>query len=153
MKTNEQNDGGPAHTLSARDICQRFANKHKLIFDDEGECGFGRECVGLRHGDSWLDHNPHSRSGDYDPIKELACDAAYPPDGVDAYHKRNCLAVLGRGEGAIEQLARWIQHMESQGKVSVRTYETGASGIQALISGVIGHAVYIESRAEKGGVS
>ena len=24
-----------------------FANEHKLIFEDEGECGIGRECVGL----------------------------------------------------------------------------------------------------------
>lgn len=42
----------------AKKICQDFANKHKLIFEEEGECGFGRECVGLSIGDSWLDFNP-----------------------------------------------------------------------------------------------
>ncbi|GAF88341.1 unnamed protein product, partial [marine sediment metagenome] len=37
---------------------QEFANRFKLIFDDEGECGFGRECVGLTNGSNWVDYNP-----------------------------------------------------------------------------------------------
>lgn len=127
----------------ARKICQDFALKHKVIFQDEGECGFGRECVGFNSGDKWIDHNPRNSGGDYEPIKELACDAAYPPEGVAAYHKHDCLAVLGRGDEAIIGLAKWVLTMEAAGTVEIREFKTGATGIQALLSGLFGRAVFV----------
>ena len=37
---------------------QEFANRFKLIFEDKGECGFGRECVGLTSVTNYVDYNP-----------------------------------------------------------------------------------------------
>lgn len=45
--------GSPLTAEAAKKICQDFALKHKLIFDDEGEVGSGRECVGFRDGDKY----------------------------------------------------------------------------------------------------
>lgn len=130
----------------AREICERFATKYKLVFDDAGECGFGRECVGIRHGDDWVSHNPISLSGDYDQIPDLISDA-YAPPGVNAYHKHDCLAVLGRGPEAIAQLATWIQALESRGTVEIVSYETGATGMQALLSGLTNKALVVRKEA------
>lgn len=74
-----QASGSPLSAADARAICERFAVDHKVIFDDEGEVGFGRECVGFRDGGKYIDHNPCTSGGDYEPIKELACDACHAP--------------------------------------------------------------------------
>lgn len=126
----------------AKEICEKFALKHKIIFDEEGECGIGRECVGFSSGNSWIDHNPHNYS-DYKPLKKFACKAARPPAGIDAYHKHDCLAVLGHGEASVIQLAKWVKHMEKSGEVEIVEYPTGATGFQALFSGSIGRTVFI----------
>ena len=132
----------------ARKICQNFANEYKVIFEDKGECGFGRPCVGITSGTNWIHHNPCSMEGDYLPIPELACDACHPPNTVvDYYHKHDCLAVLYHGDSyrdwAIIQLAMWIQHMKHQGSVHIIQFATGAAGIQALVSGLTSKAVFI----------
>lgn len=149
--------GSPLSATDARAICERFALKHKLIFDDEGECGFGRECVGFRDGGKWIDHNPCTSGGDYEPIAALACPAAYAPDDVNSYHKHDCLAVLGRGDQAVIGLAKWVLKLEAAGEVKIVEYETGAVGMQALFSGVTARAVIVKAntkvthaRAEQG---
>jgi hypothetical protein len=44
-----------------------------------------------------------------------------PPNGVDAYHKHDCLAVLGRGDEAVDGLYRWVAKIrENDGRVVVR---------------------------------
>jgi hypothetical protein len=129
---------------AAREICQRFAAEHKIVFEEEGECGFGRECVGFTSGRGYIDHNPISVGNNYERIKDLECKDCYPPSGVEAYHKHDCLAVLGRGKGAIIGLASWVQKLEAAGKVSVVEYRTGATGIQAVLSGVVGKAVVVK---------
>lgn len=143
--------GSPLSSADARAICERFAIKHKVIFDDEGECGFGRKCVGFRDGGKWIDHNPCKSDGNYEPIKELACDACYAPSDVNSYHKHNCLAVLGRGLGrgdeAVIGLAKWVMKLEAAGEVKIVEYETGATGIQALLSGVCARAVMVLANA------
>ena len=121
---------------------QEFATRHKIVFDDEDECGFGRECVGLRHGGNYIDHNPHDCTT-YEPIKEAVCDAARETSPEDAYHKHDCLAVLGRGADAIKQLADWVRALETAGTVEIVDYKTGAAGIQAVISGVSGKAIVV----------
>jgi len=136
-----------ANTLTAaeaRAICERFALQHKVIFDDEGSCGFDRDCVGFRDGDRWVDHNPYDQgSPTYAQIAKLACKAAYPPDDVDAYHKHDCLAVLGRGDDAIIGLAKWVLKLEAAGTVEIVTYTTGATGLQAMFSGLTAKAVVV----------
>ncbi len=124
-----------------KSIIQEFANRFKLIFEEEGECGFGRECVGLTNGNNYVDYNPtHSETYEYiDGFYDERFDEIAPPD---AYHKHDCLAVLGRGEVPIRQLAEWVIKLNDLGAV-VEKYPTGATGLQAMISGRHNFAVRI----------
>lgn len=65
----------------------------------EGECGFGRECVGITCQGNYVD---------YDPDCGVPC-----PE--DAYHKHECIAVLGRDQNAICQLHDWCKAFEAAG--------------------------------------
>lgn len=120
---------------------QEFANKHELVFEDEGEVGFGRECVGLLNGDNYVDYNPMN-SVDYDYIDSFYDERFNDITPPDAYHKHTCIAVLGRGEDAIRQLSDWVDKLNEIG-VKVDRYPTGATGVQAMISGVFGAAVRV----------
>ena len=112
---------------------QSFANKHKLIFDDEGQVGFGRDCVGLKHGDNYVDFNP-CNSMTYESIEEFHDERLYEIAPADAYHKHDCLAVLGHGDDSIRQLCEWIEKLEALG-ATIESFATGATGIQAMLSG------------------
>lgn len=120
---------------------QEFANRFKLIFEEEGECGFGRECVGLTNGNNYVDYNP-TREPDYEYVDGFYDERFYDITPSDAYHKHNCIAVLGRGEDAIRQLSDWIDKLNELGAV-VEKYSTGATGFQAVISGTHNYAVRI----------
>jgi hypothetical protein len=135
----------------ARKICEEFAAKHKVIFEDEGECGFGRECVGfLARNGCYLDYNPTSYE-DYNYIPECFCDEAVEPpsETPDAYHKHPCMAVLGRGDEAIIQLAQWVNSLNTAGNVRVVEYQNGATGVQAIISGTTSYAVVAGKENQK----
>ena len=121
---------------------QEFADKHDLTFDQEGECGFGRECVGLLRGGIYVDYNP-TDSVNYDEIPHLSSDDHYKMTPPNAYHKHNCMAVLGRGDSAISELYDWVIALEER-NVRFETFSTGASGLQALISGTHGTAAVID---------
>lgn len=133
----------------ARENCQRFANAHKVVFEDHGEVGFCRPCVGFTKGTGYIDLHPLSKA-DYEELWPHDGRLNAPP-GVNAYHKHDCLAVLVTYEGdesqqadydrAILQLDAWVRDLESQGTVEVASYATGATGMQALLSGVIGYAL------------
>jgi hypothetical protein len=124
-----------------RAIIQEFANRFKLIFDDSGVCGFGRECVGLTNGNNWLDYNPTSHP-DYDYVEGFYDERLYDIIPKDAYHKHDCIAVLGRGDDAIRQLYDWIVRLNELG-ATVEKYPTGAKGFQAMISGTHNYAIKI----------
>jgi len=118
---------------SYKENIQKFANKHKVVFEDDGECGFGRECVGLLSGKDWVDYNPiHSES--YEPIEGFFSEdlSGIVPD--KAYHKHDCVAVLGRDDESIIQLSNWIDKLDELG-VELAEFNTGASGLQAMITG------------------
>lgn len=112
--------------MNDHELCQRFANDHKLIFETEGECGFGRPCVGFMGRDGhWVAHNPFKAPA-YEPIAAASCEAARPGEGVDnAYHKHDCMAILGLGDLAVRSLAAWVRQLEKAGNVVVVDFETG----------------------------
>ena len=145
--SNENKGNGVLANVSHRSLeecrqnIQEFANRFKLIFEDEGECGFGRECVGLTNGNNWVDYNP-THSETYEYIEGFYDERFYDIAPEDAYHKHNCLAVLGRGENAIRQLSEWVDKLNELGAV-VEQFETGATGIQAMFSGTHNYAVRI----------
>ena len=118
---------------------QEFANRFKLIFEDDGIVGFGRKCVGLTNGNNYVDYNP-MQYPDYDYVEEFYDERLFDVIPENAYHKHNCLAVLGNKESSIIQLSEWIDKLKELGAV-VEKYKTGATGIQALISGTENYAI------------
>ena len=70
----------------------------------QGECGFGRECVGVMVSDTYPDYEWR----DKETCKRIDNNGdVWTP--VDAYHKYECVAVLGRGEDAENQLYEWLK--------------------------------------------
>ena len=92
----------------------KWAHKNKVVLNLEGECGFGRECVGIISHDNYPDYEWYDGN-----------DARIDNNGEvwtpnDAYHKHPCVAVLGRGEVAEEQLYDWLKWFdENNFKVEV----------------------------------
>lgn len=124
---------------------QEFANKHKIVFEQEGECGFGRECVGLMHGDNYVDYNP-TDDKTYECLPEFLDERLYDIAPKDAYHKHNCLAVLGRGEEAIKQLSEWVDKLKELG-VTVEAYKkTNTDLLNVMIHGTHGYAVKVNKQ-------
>ena len=78
-----------------------WAAKGGALLEINGEVGFGRPCVGICKGSSYIDYS-------YD-------DDIWHPE--DAYHKHDCLAVLVRGEreDALEQLYQWVKWLDENG--------------------------------------
>jgi hypothetical protein len=50
---------------------------------------------------------------------------------------------------AMRQLNIWINHLESLGELEIETYSTGADGMQAAFTGLVGYAI----RVKKTGVA
>jgi hypothetical protein len=115
-----------------------WAARNKVIYENEGECGFGRECVGITDGNAWIDLGPPTNetiSGRHYSFPSVL-DEAWPPEGVtDAYHKHNCLAVLGRGQTAVHQLYLWVNSLEANGVVVTHTARMPTHEIDLLLHG------------------
>lgn len=83
----------------------------------EGECGFGRPCVGVE-----IDGHYPAYQWDFDRDTyeyKIGKEVWTPPN---AYHKAPVVAVLGRGEVAESQLYDWLKWFDDNGYV----LETGA---------------------------
>lgn len=91
--------------------CERNGARLELV----GECGFGRECVGV----VCLGVYPDYTWRDNDSTSENYYERIDPNGDVftpaDAYHKHDCVAVLGRGEYAEAQLYDWLKWFEENG--------------------------------------
>lgn len=86
-----------------------WAAKNGLQLVLEGECGFGRDCVGITVDGKYPDYEWYDEKWDRaDPNGRVWT----PPD---AYHKHSCVAVLGRGERAEAQLYEWLQWFDESG--------------------------------------
>lgn len=108
-----------------------WAHKNKVVLDLEGECGFGRECVGVSANGNYPDYMWYNK--DYD--REDNNGDVWCPD--DAYHKHTCVAVLGRGEHAEAQLYDWLKWFDDNGFVVEQSLKdtSGMHPIQVMFSG------------------
>lgn len=89
-----------------------WAGRNKSVFEDDGEVGFGRPCVGILNGTLYINTGPIYDS-EYRTVLKVAPEgAAQPREVEDAYHKHTCLCVLGRGEYAIWQLWFWVENIK-----------------------------------------
>jgi hypothetical protein len=87
-----------------------WAADNGLRLDLEGECGFGRECVGVSVDGHFPDYEWHDEET-YERADSNG-DVWTPPN---AYHKHPCVAVLGRGEEAEQELYDWLRWFDANG--------------------------------------
>lgn len=95
---------------------------YQCWFNPEGEIGMGRECVGIGIDGHYLEYD-----------EDIGVKSA-----PDAYHKGPYLAVLGRGDDAIDQLYQWCHRLKAAGynKASV---EANSEFQLSTIGLVLGH--------------
>lgn len=118
---------------------QDFADKWDVEYTEEGEIGFGRECVGLLKNECYIAYNPIDETT-YKYISEFYDEKLYDICPENAYHKADYLAVLGRTEDRIIQLSEWVDELKKL-DVSIVKYETGATGFKALFSGEYAYTI------------
>jgi hypothetical protein len=111
----------------------------------EGEVGFGRECVGILAGHSYPDY--HWYDTNYDPADTNG--TVWTPK--DAYHKHDCVAVLGRGEEAESQLYGWLKWFDDNGFVIERGQLDRDPGNIAALMGDWSYARMVRSHPSTGG--
>lgn len=83
-----------------------WAAKNGLQLQLKGECGFGRECVGITTEGHYPDYEWYGDEED-DYERKDKNGKVWTPE--NAYHKHPCVAVLGRGEGAESELYEWLK--------------------------------------------
>ncbi len=87
-----------------------WAVRNQCQLDLEGECGLGRECVGILRAGVYPDY--HWRDPKTYERTDSNGEVWTPPD---AYHKHECVAVLGGGEPAEAQLYDWLRWFDERG--------------------------------------
>lgn len=110
--------------------------RNGLALQLEGEVGFGRECVGVLANDQYPDYHWYDDET-YDRLDNNG--EVWTPE--DAYHKHPCVAVLGRGESAEEQLYRWLKWFEGEG-FKVETGDVPLSRLKHPIQVFMGQHKY-----------
>jgi hypothetical protein len=90
---------------------EKWCKKHGAELQLEGECGFGRPCVGIIASEVYPDYE--WRDSNYKRIDNNR-DVWIPGN---AYHKHPCVAVLGRGDDSIGQLFDWLKWFDDNGFV------------------------------------
>ena len=80
-----------------------WAVKNHCALELEGSVGFGRACVGIITNTVYPDYQWFDK--DYNRVDNNG--EVWIPE--QAYHKHECVAVLGRGEEAESQLYEWLQ--------------------------------------------
>ncbi len=109
-----------------------WAAKNGAALVLNGECGFGRECVGIQVNGSYPDYHWYD-DDTYDQLDKNG--AVWQPK--DAYHKCEVVAVLGHGEEAESQLFEWLQWFDTHG-FKVQTGEIKLSKPLDAISMMMG---------------
>lgn len=125
-----------------------WAAENRAVYEWEGQVGFGRECVGILVGNCYVDLQGYDE--DWHPLPDapdwpLVC---APPETPDAYHKSDCLAVLGRGPEAVEQLYHWVRKLEANNievKVIDRKLKPNPHPIELMLHGVTQPVLRVKS--------
>jgi len=85
----------------------KYCKRNNVTLELQGECGLGRECVGIITHDTFPDY--WWTNDEYERLDNNG-DVWVPEN---AYHKHPCVAVLGRGEEAEAQLYEWLMWFET----------------------------------------
>lgn len=87
-----------------------------------GTVGIGRECVGIVQDSSYIDYSDLTTGAEF-----------WTPE--DAYHKHDCVAVLGRGDQAVAQLYDWVKWLDDHGYTVETVARNPSSGLEAILNG------------------
>lgn len=131
------------------DYLAAFAGRHKIIFENEGEIGFGRPAVGfVSRAGAFVDYNPWDYYADGEIHTPFPEDRRLnPPPALvpDAYHKHTSLSVLVHGadyDEALNQLYEWVKYLEGQGELEIRQYERKHDNpFSLMLHGPFGYAL------------
>lgn len=94
-----------------------------------GECGLGRECVGVLVNGHYPSY--HWYNEDFTQIDNNG--EVWTPN--NAYHKYPCIAVLGRGDDAEQQLYEWLKWFDDN-KFIIELVATGTTDpIELMMNG------------------
>lgn len=88
---------------------KKWCERQGLTLTLEGECGFGRACVGVLVNDTYPDYYWYDEN--YESVDNNG--EVWTP--IRAYHKHPCVAVLGQEEDSIHQLYEWCKWFEENG--------------------------------------
>jgi len=97
-----------------------WAGRYRCALQLNGEVGFGRECVGILNGGPYIDYADEA--------------GIWTPE--DAYHKHDCVAVLGHGGEALEQLYRWVKWLDGNRYGVEVVYRHPSSDIDLVFHGI-----------------
>jgi hypothetical protein len=99
-----------------------------------GKVGFGRECVGILKGGTYIDTQEAKNATAYNQESEPG--SWWEPE--DSYHKHDCLAVLDHGEpeAALGQLYAWVKWLDEHGWGVEEVRRRPTSDIDLLFHGV-----------------
>ena len=110
----------------------KWAFKNDVKLDLNGECGIGRDCVGiLAKNDCFPDYEQWDGEWDGADWDDYGGDDEYIWIPKDAYHKHPCVAVLGTGENAESQLYDWLKWFDDNGFTVVVT-DSGKQNLEMI---------------------
>ena len=116
----------------------RWAHKNKVLLVLEGECGFGRECVGISANNIYPDYE-----------WEDSYENGFVWKPRNAYHKYPCVAVLGRGEEVESQLYDWLKWFDDNNFVVKFGYNDPPKGGFSTMDILLGKHLYVRMVKEK----
>jgi hypothetical protein len=117
----------PEHVL----FLTGWASRHGATVTFAGECGLGRKCVGVLAGHAYLDYGHLHGLFGHDEDKWALW---WTPE--DSYHKRDCMAVLGRGPDAVAQLYEWAKWLDGHGWTVTNSYRQPKDHLDAAFHGL-----------------
>lgn len=116
-------------TAEKIDWMRDWCTANNVVLELEGEVGFGRPCVGILAYDKYPDYEWYDDN--YDRADKNG--DVWTPEG--AYYKHPCVAVLGRGDAATEQLYNWLKWFDDNGFKVVASRRTPTSDVDAILHG------------------
>lgn len=94
-----------------------------------GQVGFGRDATGILGAcDAYVD-TADAKQAHYDGEAQW-----WEPE--DSYHKHDCLAVLGHGDGPLRQLYDWVRWLDGHGFTAETVYREPAHNIDLALHGI-----------------
>lgn len=107
-----------------------------------GQVGFGRDATGILKDGHYIDTAEAKGQTTY-----AGRDGWWQPE--DAYHKHDCLAVLGHGDEALSQLYEWVRWLDGHGWGAGEESRKVTSDIDLFFHGPVLHKLVRLPEAER----